>query len=256
VRGVAELQARVVRLDRELDDPGSSAVSAASAFARVMSLVTAAVGDRPIPSDVADTVVARSRLLALLGVEAPGVVSGPLMPDAQFWVATGKPPHVPIGNPVPAPDRFDDASTAPFQPGTKPFGLGLFTSTAVADTPGMWWLYLQDHRAAGGLFPYPWRVWALTPQRPIRVYEVTSARRWTELVTAHPLRHGDLVYPDWRSITRRYDGVHMTARAIAATQGLRFRSSVGVVAAPFWDVESTLWLRWCFGAPRLIHSVD
>jgi hypothetical protein len=157
---------------------------------------------------------------------------------------------------MPAEDRFADGWTTRVDPCTKPFGFGLFTSTAVVETPGMWWFYLQDHgEPADGLFRYPWRVWALTPARPVTVYEVTGARQWTELVATHPVRHGELVYPDWRSITRAYDAVHMTAQAVVATQGLRFRSPVGEIAAPFWDVESTLWLQWCFGTPRLLDSV-
>jgi hypothetical protein len=45
----------------------------------------------------------------------------------------------------------------------------------------------------------------------------------------------------------------MTQRAVVASQGLYFASSAGIIAPPYWDVESTLWLRWSFTSTELIE---
>ncbi len=85
--------------------------------------------------------------------------------------------------------------------------------------------------------------------------EITSAAEWVELVLSHPLQERGLIFPDWKSVARHCDAVHMTLRAIAATQDLYFSSEQGIVATTYWDVESTLWLRWCFDSVRLIETV-
>lgn len=63
-----------------------------------------------------------------------------------------------------------------------------------------------------------------------------------------------MLYPDWRAVAQRYDAVHMTLRAIAATQGLLFPTDEGQIAPTFWDVESTFWLRWCFRSVRQVAT--
>jgi hypothetical protein len=90
--------------------------------------------------------------------------------------------------------------------------------------------------------------YAVELQRTPRVYEIPNARAWTDLVTTYPREYNSLIYPDWQQIETQYDAVHMTLRAIFAMQGLRLRTEAGVVAETYWDVESTLWLRWVFDA--------
>jgi hypothetical protein len=72
---------------------------------------------------------------------------------------------------------------------------------------------------------------------------------------AYPRLAGNLLYPDWPAISADWDGVHMTPQAIAATQGQYLLTESGTVAAPYWDVESTLWLCWCFDTVHLL-SID
>jgi len=36
-------------------------------------------------------------------------------------------------------------------------------------------------------------------------------------------------------------------------QGIGFPTEDGIVAAPYWDVESTFWLRWSFDVATLIE---
>ncbi|MEW2578553.1 hypothetical protein [Streptomyces syringium] len=65
--------------------------------------------------------------------------------------------------------------------------------------------------------------------------------------------HNGSVFSDWRRVAQDYAGVHMTLRAIVATQGFRFPVEGGLAAAPYWDLESVLWLRWCFSGLRLVE---
>ena len=88
------------------------------------------------------------------------------------------------------------------------------------------YLYLND-------LPPPWHIWSTQPRPDVNVREISTAAGWAEFVTSYPVRHGDLVYPDWRSASRDHDGVHLTLRAIAATQGIYLRTQGRIVALSY-----------------------
>jgi hypothetical protein len=247
-----ELSRRIALLDEERGDPPfrPGPVGDLARFVAVLSEVTRpgspdAVRSLPIASaGRADEIVAGCRLLGRLLDAAPEITAGPVRLGAQRWIATGKPAHVAPSHPVPSQDRFVGAPAAgPMPPDAKPFGLGLFTSTAVFGGHGAWRAYLDLQRGSS-LFPPPWYTWAVELEPDATVMEVSSAAEWVDLVESHPLRAGGLTYPDWASLGGSCDGVHMTVRAIAATQGIVFQLREGFAAPPYWDVESTLWLRW------------
>ncbi len=119
----------------------------------------------------------------------------------------------------------------------------------------MWREYLRLNWGST-LHPLPWHTWRVEPRSDIVVHEIAGAAQWVDLALAHPLRKDQLIYPDWRSVARECDAVHMTLRAITATQGLYFPTRRGIVAAPYWDVESTFWLRWCFDSVELTETTD
>lgn len=193
----------------------------------------------------ADALVSGCDLLVRIGSAAPEIVAAPLRRESQFWTATGKPAWVDISAPVPSEDSFVDACAVDIMPSTKPFGVGLFTSTGVGAGRDMWTCYLESS-AESSMFPRPWHRWRITPSHDARVYEITSAAQWVEFVVSYPLHHQGLIYPDWKSIARNHDAVHMTLPAIASTQGICMQTNYGTVAAPYWSVESTFWLHWCF----------
>lgn len=198
----------------------------------------------------ADALLARCRLLGRLRAALPTLVDGPLRADAQYFVGTAN-------MPPPSADRFLAPNTAAGQPApasTKPFDLGLFTSTGDGAGYGMWRRYLEINRGSS-LFPLPWRTWSLNAATDLTVREITSAADWAAFVREHPRRHGPLLYPDWVAAAANYDAVHMTLPAIAATQGLLLATETGPVAAPYWDIESTLWLRWRFTTATLMETV-
>ncbi|MEV4539017.1 hypothetical protein AB0J82_35120 [Asanoa sp. NPDC049518] len=249
----AELERRVAQLDAELGD-----TSAEEAFSWVVGLAVDEINGSLTP-EAADAIVRRSSVLATLRRVDPTLVDGPVRTDSQLWIAAAKPPHLPIRFQEPSRDHLVEPRDAGALITTKPFEVGLYTSTATEgpQTPsGMWLTYLRDHGgSSGGSFPYPWHVWSIVPKQPVTVFEVTNAVTWVDLVRTFPSIHGGLLYPDWVAIAQDWDAVHMTAAAVAATHGLRMCTNAGTVAAPFWGVESTLWLRWCFQQPRLISTI-
>ena len=245
--GRSELVRRFVELDAE---PQSSQ-GALSHFLWVSERIRGR-DDRPVPSasaEEADALARRSSLLSQLAEVAPEIVTGPLRLDSQYWIGTNKPARP--NDSTPQESAFVSASDATTKtPSTKPFGIGFFTSTGNAiSAHGMWRLYREGWATAR-------HVWAIDINgRPV-VREITTASEWVDFVLSHPRRDGEILFPDWTSVARHYDAIHMTLRVIAAIQGLCFRTEEGIVAPTYWDVESTLWLRWCFGSTRLVEVVE
>jgi hypothetical protein len=204
-------------------------------FIRTLAAVTAPrqeYFDSCIAPKCADDVVAQSELIGRLRARAPEIVLGPMQRTRQYFVETEgtRERHV-----VTSGGGSTDSNSA----ATKP--KGLFTATGVFDSFGMWWSYLAlNHRSS--LFRPPWKVWAVEIPVEARVVELTSACDWVEFVLSHRIDVEGHIYPDWRSAESKWDGVHMTIAAIAATQGINFPIESRFVAAPFWDVESTVWL--------------
>jgi len=263
--GIAELERRVAELDGDpLDDdpaspPGLSGRQAtirdARNFIRALDEVTS-TGDHAtteiVSSAHADAIVARSLLIRRLGSAEPALVTDGIDGCPQFWVSTGKPPWVPRREPVLSPEHFVAATHLDRTDNANPFGIGLYTSSGFQGTQGMWRLYLDLGNYSSN-FPRPWHVWRADVSAAARVRNVTTAAEWEDLVLRHPAVHDDgLIYPDWPAIAADWDAVHMTIRAIAAIQGVRFRTSRGFLAPSYWDVETTFWLRWAF---REVESV-
>lgn len=204
----------------------------------------------------ADEVVAACRLVSVMHQRTRDLGIRPGGEFRQYWVAAGRPEHLPVRVMAPKRSEFVAASAAHHMIGSsKPFGLGIYTSTGSGNGLGMWWALLQLSRGSG-LFPLPWSAWEVAIAPSARVFELTSAQRWVELVQTYPLEADDKMAPNWAAIADSYDAVHMTVPAIAATQGVVFREDRVSIAAPYWDVESTLWLNWVFDDFRLARSQD
>lgn len=202
----------------------------------------------------ADTLLEGCRLIARLTESVPEIVVGPCQPHSQYWVGTGKPSQVMLAAPILREADFIPVTSA-VNFTTKPFPGGLFTSTGILNTHGMWRMYL-DLKRGSTLHPLPWHVWSIDSYRNLTIHEITSASEWVDFVLCYPKRRDDLLYPDWRAASEKYDAVHMTLRAICATQGLYFLTTEGIVSAPYWDVETTLWLRWCFNSAQFVEKVS
>lgn len=249
---------RIARLDQEAG--GSSTSWPTAGLAHVIQVVDEITGTETaietagaaaLPAPLADEIVGTSVLLARLRYVSAEVVDGPPALDRQFWIGTGKPSWVAGRSSMLNQREFDDASQVEMPASTKPFSVGLFTSTGLPGTHGLWELYIDTTQST--LFSRPWRLWRVVPRADVRLLEIPSAAAWAAFVCAYPRREGDLVFPDWRAVAADYDGVHLTLRAVVATQGLRFVVDGMSLAPVYWGVESTFWLHWCFTEVELLH---
>lgn len=227
-------------------------------FVRILAATTpgnAGEGLTPVPARAADEIMSSSMLLERLLRAVPEITVGPLLHAEQYWLSTGR--HLRRGAAASALDRtylVELSELDSILPSTKPFGIGLYTSTGIFGSFGMWWAYMQLH-AGSTLFPPPWTIWSVEPVHDANVLEITTASEWVDFVLSHPDRMGGLLYPNWKSAEERWDGIHMTARAIAATQGIRLSADNNDAIAPhYWDVESTFWLRWRFARAERIDA--
>ncbi len=265
--GVAELQGRVAALDdlTSGNEANSSAFPAREAIIRdaekfisVLDSVTS-TGDHtgtPIVSSAdANSVVSTCRLIRRLRFAAPELVTGGIVGHPQYWVSTGKPPWLPSREPVLAPEHFVAVTDVSRMHNANRFGVGLYTSTGFQRTQGMWRLYLDlGHYSSN--FPYPWHVWKIDSNTTAKVCDLTTATQWEELTLSHPVVNDGLIYPDWRAIAQDWDAVHITIRTIAAIQGMRLRTSEGLLGPSYWDVETTFWLRWSFTSVSPVATVE
>jgi hypothetical protein len=208
-----------------------------------------------VSAEEADAVIERCELLGRLAKKAPEIVLGPLIRCSQYWVATGRPDYLPSRVRIPDPSQLVEVSDdTDMAASTKPFYVGLHTSTGFLGTFGMWLAHLTLKRGST-LYPLPWHVWSVQVREDARILGITNATEWVRFVLDHPLHRGPLVYPDWKLVADSWDGVHLTVRAIAAAQGIWFSVGRQLVAAPYWGVESTFWLRWSFASTNLVQEI-
>ncbi len=203
---------------------------------------------RYVTPGAADAVVASSRTLAALQRWTPEIVTGPVNLAAQQWVSHGRtdgPPSHPDTVAVAADDHVV---------GDKPAWCGIYTSTGVFDNTSMWQAYLR-HGTDGSLLARPWRAWSVTPAPDVRVREVTTAAEWAGFVCRYGVAVDGVLAPDWRRVSRRYDAVHMTVRAVLATHEVPLATDRGLIVPTHWDVESTLWLDWPVRSYTLIGEI-
>lgn len=202
----------------------------------------------------ADHAVAGSSFMAALGDAGPWLAEGPAsLVSSQRWIATGAPPWAPSRYPEPVPHRLLEASRDldPLD-GAKVGQIGLFTSTACGNDPGMWRHFLEENQGMG-LWPFPWSTWSLTPRHDSRVNSIRTAGDWVDLLHNYPASSRSGIQPDWPAIAADFDAVHFTPHAVCAVEGVRFKTRSGLSAPVYWDVECTRWLRWCFESVDLVR---
>jgi hypothetical protein len=214
-------------------------------------------GTRPvIDADVADTIVSACRLLSDVAAHEPSLVRGPLQTDRQRWTATRKPltGQRVLGEPRPK-SFIAPSATGGDKAEVKPAAVGLHTSTATSTGCSMWRAYLEPFRGTM-LYPGPWQTWELLVETDeLRIAEIVSATTWVEFVESFGRIRDGFLYPDWVEVERAFDAVHVALPTIAAAQGFYLRASQGLIPPAFWDVETTLWVRWRFSGARLIETV-
>jgi hypothetical protein len=196
----------------------------------------------------ADALARGCRLLADIERSEPRLVTGAMHRTMQQWTPIGRSAYT--GEPP--SERSFVAPRAGQPAAVKPAGVGLYTSTASVGGVSMWRAFLGPGGSA--VRPLPRYTWNLTYSEPVAVAEITSASRWAELVRAHPRCAGSLIYPDWATVARRFDAVHITLPTIAAAQGFALTTADGTIAPAFWDVETTFWVTWRISSAELVEG--
>jgi hypothetical protein len=257
--GRVELTGRIT----EIDDgraPGTPATGAASDVDRFVTTMMWAEGQGAtgdphgswiIDPDIADELAGSSAALRRMATQDAQLIAGPLASERQRWMTTDRSAAHSARLRAPHPSHFTSVDAyVRAGPSGKPFRLGLFSSTEGLDGLGTMWRRYVDF--SPGMYRPPWHTWALRVRPGAVVYEVTGATDWARLIVDNPRDADGMLYPDWASIGRRYDAVHVTARAVVAIDGMHLHVPRGVVAPSWWTVESTLWLRWCFSGTSLV----
>jgi hypothetical protein len=205
-----------------------------------------------ISARAADQIIASSDILSRMAARQPEIVTGPVSAARQFWVATQRPQWRELRVVKPMQSEFRTVDEA-YRLYAKPREGGMFTSTGACDKPGMWRMYL-DLNDPSSLHRKPWYTWIIRVQDDVSIREITCAEDWVSFVEAYSISKDGAVYPDWRKASGEYDGIHITLRAIAAIDGIEFECADGIIPAPAWGVESTLWLQWRFTGQSLVES--
>ena len=255
--GQAEVVRRLQALAAEVESRLDGADNAASALRTVVGLISCVTpgmtNPRPdtapaVPAALADDVIGGSRGLRLLTSVLDACYPSQRFGE-QHWVRNSRPGS----GWRPGKRSFRSVAGAECVPlAVKPFGYGLFTSTAMSAGYGMWRLYLNEHRS--GIFPLPWYTWRLGFPATVKVLTIGDAQAWVSLLSRFPRVHDGQVYPDWGAAASQYDGVQLTFPAVLAAQGVRFLTPSGPSAPGFWDVESTFWLRWRVSSAALVDK--
>lgn len=208
-------------------------------------------GSTVIAAENADEIVATSALIASISALEPNILTGPLRRNDQHWLPTNRDASSSVDT-SPTQTRFiDPRSVADAPPSPHHLrGGGLYTSTPTTRGRGMWELYLETFPSQ--FAPKPWYIWAVEVGSD-PVLEISTAVDWARFVENFGRERAGLVYPDWSRAADEFAGVHVTALAIAAAQGFSLITRLGLTAPAFWDVEQTVWLRWAFGASRLVR---
>lgn len=154
------LRRRVTDLDA-VADPAAGSDAWLRHFTSVMPLWTAqemasmTEGPAVVDPSEADEVTESCLLLRHLAHGEESLVRGPLDRTRQHWIGTSPHELAPSRQTALERARFIAPGRGPIPPSTKPFHLGLYTSTARRGGPSMWRMYLDQ---GSNLHPLPWGV--------------------------------------------------------------------------------------------------
>jgi hypothetical protein len=198
-----------------------------------------------------DAIVACCTLLERIHSQTPELMAKKAAPNQLWTVTSGAAGSANRTRQRPPAGRFLLPTTTT-TPSAKPTYGGFYTSPRLPEEGTSMSLgYLR--RWGGTLFERPWMTYALTPVQDAIIFQICTGSDWQAHVERFPLKHGNFVYPDWRKIASAYDAVRIGLSSVVATQGVPLNSSLGLIAAAYWDVETTIWLRWRFAAtPQLV----
>ncbi len=101
------------------------------------------------------------------------------------------------------------------------------------------------------------RCWPVEPGASARIYEISEAAEWTELVARYPInvtksrrhvwwratgRDGRWLIPDYAAVAEDYDAVHVTVAGYLTTAGRALPVGDAATVLAGWDPDQTYWL--------------
>lgn len=194
--------------------------------------------------EILESVFRRARLLQSLARSILETPSShwwfePIARDRQAWVSReGK---------EPSPDAFVTPKSPlnNWERYAQKSGSGLYTSTIFNGEPSA--LTAADQGIPDLYFDGPHTSWRLNVKTEARVYEITGPLQWHELCERYPgVGEDGRIVPDWSAVADDWDGVHLTLGGLLTSHLVQIDSDEGWSKLWGWDVEQTLWLRWCF----------
>lgn len=158
--------------------------------------------------------------------------------DASCWWLS----HGPRADSAPAQGRFRSIGEDPPSPTGKPAIGGLFTCPGSARWPGLWHIYVP----VKSVFDAPYVAWRLHTPPDARVLELKSAVDYCELVLRFPAKSISGLTVNWNEASTFFDAIAIGPLALAAADCVGFTYRGEEIAASFWGVPTTLWLKWEF----------
>lgn len=139
----------------------------------------------------------------------------------------------------------------------KPHDAGLWTSTETTDGSSYWTEFLTSN---GSKLRNDDKVWRVIPREDISVYKIEdldALQAITNIVEEEEIEGGKYVEGtftarrfaiDFYTLAQEYDAVWFPRDAADAIR----LTGTEYPEMSYWDIESTVWLNWCFEEVELV----
>ena len=199
------------------------------------------------------------------GSAAAVAASPPPAPGALRGPAAGPPPAPSAGGPaVPAPFPGPDVPVSGAWWSGPVYATTWTSRGPIGGLPAVGLAVAEDP-----LGEEDFEVWAVGIDPAARVYEVHGPDDWAALVAAFPRdvtasrradwtrwtgHTGMWLLPDWPSVAREWDGVHVSVAGYLSTAGMALGIEGAATLLAGWDADQTLWLRDVFTGTRHLET--
>lgn len=149
---------------------------------------------------------------------------------------------------APSPLRLKPVRNYSTMPWNKPQSGGLWTSTWVDDSCA-WRDFCVNEMDWGDFY-----IWLLEPDPRARILEIDTLDDLKDVLLVYPDPRergqslGNVAGVNFEAIAESWDGIHLTEEG-------QWRTRLSQPNLYGWDVESTLWFRWCFLSVRNVAEV-
>jgi hypothetical protein len=183
----------------------------------------------------------------------------------KWWDNLDREHQIWVGRSVEAPteDRLEVDLSA-FSSETPKPRRAFWTSTYVPGFVSPWLLSPE------GQFDGPYYVWAVTATNSARVLEIHSRHEWFALAGSYPRTEAGFTFtttpdrpqsaarldPDWSSLARDWDAVHLSIGGWLTAEDVPFEADGRTTELRGWEMESTVWFRWSFNSVARVEISD